>query len=99
MWALGGRAAFCERAASCAQANPELASELALLRHYGAGKVEEALLGRLCAAFSELRGLADEGMLSYPYSTRELVNVVKHMVREPPTPSRAEPRTSAPLRA
>ncbi|KAJ1347124.1 hypothetical protein KIN20_002091 [Parelaphostrongylus tenuis] len=31
------------------------------------------------AAFTELRKMADEGLLYYPYSTRELVNIVKHI--------------------
>lgn len=31
------------------------------------------------AAFTELREMADEGLLQYPYSTRELVNIVKHI--------------------
>ncbi|KAK6061171.1 hypothetical protein COOONC_01162 [Cooperia oncophora] len=31
------------------------------------------------AAFTELREMADEGLLQYPYSTRELVNIVKHV--------------------
>ena len=34
---------------------------------------------RLSAAFNELRGMTDQGLLAYPYSTRELVNIVRHM--------------------
>ena len=30
-------------------------------------------------AFSELRSMADEGQIHYPYSTREVVNIVKHL--------------------
>ena len=30
-------------------------------------------------AFSELRAMADEGSITYPYSTREVVNIVKHL--------------------
>ena len=30
-------------------------------------------------AFGELRELADQGRLQYPYSTRELVAVVRHL--------------------
>lgn len=33
--------------------------------------------------FSDLRSLSDEGTLSYPYSTRELVNIVKHLQKFP----------------
>ena len=36
-------------------------------------------LKQLVAAFDELREMADNSLLSYPYSTRELVNVVKHL--------------------
>lgn len=35
------------------------------------------------AAFTELREMADEGLLQYPYSTRELVNIVKHINKFP----------------
>ena len=58
--------------------NPDGASELNLLRNY-AGDVPEAVLRKLVAAFTELRQCTEEGTLSYPYSTRELVNVVKHL--------------------
>ena len=30
-------------------------------------------------AFADLRRLVDDGQISYPYSTRELVNIVRHM--------------------
>ncbi|KHJ47859.1 hypothetical protein D918_02018 [Trichuris suis] len=58
--------------------NPDLESELEMLRHYGSN-VSEAVLVKLTAAFSELRALADSGSLEYPYSTRELVNIVRHL--------------------
>ncbi|KAG0268044.1 von Willebrand factor A domain-containing protein 8 [Actinomortierella ambigua] len=58
--------------------NPDAESEMFLLRKYGPDVPEELLL-KLTAAFEDLRVLVDEGMLSYPYSTRELVNVVRHM--------------------
>ncbi|KAG0209285.1 von Willebrand factor A domain-containing protein 8 [Mortierella sp. NVP41] len=58
--------------------NPDAESEMYLLRKYGPDVPEELLL-KLTAAFEDLRVLVDEGLLSYPYSTRELVNVVKHM--------------------
>ncbi len=60
--------------------NPEPDSELALLRAYGPD-VPEPLLRQLVASFGALRAQVDEGVFSYPYSTRELVNVVKHMQR------------------
>lgn len=49
-----------------------------MLRQYGPD-VNEETLGKLARAFSELRDMADQGLLSYPYSTRELVNIVKHL--------------------
>ncbi|CAG8481584.1 23071_t:CDS:10 [Cetraspora pellucida] len=45
--------------------------------------VPNDLLLKLTAAFSDLRKLVDEGLISYPYSTRELVNIVKHMQQYP----------------
>lgn len=49
-----------------------------MLRRYG-DTVPDATLRRLVAAFGELRSLADQGLISYPYSTREVVSVVKHL--------------------
>jgi hypothetical protein len=37
------------------------------------------LLRLLVAAFSDLRRMVEEGSLLYPYSTRELVNIVRHL--------------------
>ncbi|KAB7495808.1 von Willebrand factor A domain-containing protein 8 [Armadillidium nasatum] len=34
---------------------------------------------QLVGAFGELRELADQGLIQYPYSTREVVNVIKHL--------------------
>ncbi|KAF9184077.1 von Willebrand factor A domain-containing protein 8 [Haplosporangium sp. Z 767] len=62
--------------------NPDAESEMFLLRKYGPDVPEELLL-KLTAAFEDLRVLVDEGLLSYPYSTRELVNVVRHMQKYP----------------
>lgn len=58
--------------------NPNFDSEMAMLRKYGAS-VPEELLHKLVSAFGELRSRADQGLISYPYSTRELVSVVKHL--------------------
>lgn len=41
------------------------------------------VLSRLMGAFTELRDQVDAGLLSYPYSTRELVNVAKHLQHFP----------------
>lgn len=58
--------------------NPKPQSELAMLKQYGPN-VPEAILQKLVAAFGELRSLADQGIINYPYSTREVVNIVKHL--------------------
>ncbi|KAM8976160.1 von Willebrand factor A domain-containing protein 8 [Pelodytes ibericus] len=58
--------------------NPLPQSELAMLRQYGPN-VPDAVLQKLVAAFGELRSMADQGIITYPYSTREVVNIVKHL--------------------
>ncbi|KAK4323774.1 hypothetical protein Pmani_005546 [Petrolisthes manimaculis] len=58
--------------------NPSVESELALLRSYGPD-VPQRTMERLVAAFGELRDLADQALIQYPYSTREVVNIVKHL--------------------
>lgn len=62
--------------------NPDPESELALLRSY-APSVPEEQLKRLIAAFGSLRDLVEEGVFSYPYSTRELVAIAKHLEKFP----------------
>uniref|UniRef100_A0A8C9PJU6 von Willebrand factor A domain-containing protein 8 n=1 Tax=Spermophilus dauricus TaxID=99837 RepID=A0A8C9PJU6_SPEDA len=62
--------------------NPKPHSELEMLKQYGPN-VPEAILQKLVAAFGELRNLADQGIISYPYSTREVVNIVKHLQKFP----------------
>lgn len=49
-----------------------------MLQQYGPD-VPEATLQKLVAAFGELRSMADQGTITYPYSTREVVNIVKHL--------------------
>lgn len=58
--------------------NPKPKAELAMLKQYGPD-VPDATLQKLVAAFGELRSLADQGTINYPYSTREVVNIVKHL--------------------
>ncbi|XP_074632889.1 von Willebrand factor A domain-containing protein 8-like isoform X1 [Acropora palmata] len=58
--------------------NPDFESEMSMLRQYGPSVPEELLL-QLVNAFGELRSRADQGLISYPYSTREVVSVVKHL--------------------
>merc|ERR1712073_180916 len=62
--------------------NPSMRSEISMLRQYGPNVPEETL-SRLVKAFSELRTMADEGQIQYPYSTREVVNIVKHLEKFP----------------
>uniref|UniRef100_A0A8C8YHY0 von Willebrand factor A domain-containing protein 8 n=1 Tax=Prolemur simus TaxID=1328070 RepID=A0A8C8YHY0_PROSS len=62
--------------------NPKPHSELKMLRRYGPN-VPEPILQKLVAAFGELRSLADQGIINYPYSTREVVNIVKHLQKFP----------------
>ena len=50
----------------------------AMLRQYGPD-VPQHMLSMLVDAFSELRQIADQGQIAYPYSTREVVNIVKHL--------------------
>lgn len=58
--------------------NPDIESELSMLRQYGP-EVPEDILRKLVLAFGELRDMADQGLINYPYSTREVVNMVKHL--------------------
>ncbi|KAL7983993.1 hypothetical protein Chor_004533 [Crotalus horridus] len=59
-----------------------IVSKLAMLRQYGPD-VPDSVLQKLVAAFGELRSLADQGIINYPYSTREVVNIVKHLQKFP----------------
>lgn len=58
--------------------NPDFESEMSMVSQYGPD-VPQKILQKLVSAFSDLREMADEGRISYPYSTREVVNIVKHM--------------------
>eukprot|EP01043_Picozoa_sp_COSAG02_P007426 COSAG02_NODE_221_length_28385_cov_5.795164_7_plen_1631_part_00 len=59
--------------------NPDQQSEIEMLQSYSNGAVPVSTLAKLTAAFKDLRQMTDDGVLSYPYSTRELVAIVKHM--------------------
>lgn len=63
--------------------NLPLESELSLLQSYGKD-VDPQILRHLAHAFADLRALYDKGDLSYPFSAREAVSVVKH-IQEYPT--------------
>lgn len=58
--------------------NPKPPAELSLLQQYGPD-VPDATLQKLVAVFGELRSMADQGTISYPYSVREVVSIVKHL--------------------
>ncbi|KAM6986427.1 von Willebrand factor A domain-containing protein 8 [Aplochiton taeniatus] len=62
--------------------NPHPQAELAMLKCYGPD-VANGTLQKLVAAFGELRSMADQGTITYPYSTREVVNIVKHLQKFP----------------
>ncbi|KAF6208189.1 hypothetical protein GE061_016641 [Apolygus lucorum] len=62
--------------------NPSRDSELVLLRKYGPD-VPLDIIDKLVGAFGRLRSMADQGLVTYPYSTRELVNIVKHLQKFP----------------
>ncbi|PSN51375.1 von Willebrand factor A domain-containing protein 8, partial [Blattella germanica] len=62
--------------------NPSPESELSLLEQYGPN-VPGKIIMKLVKAFGELRNMADQGLVQYPYSTREVVNIVKHLQEFP----------------
>ncbi|KAJ3102237.1 hypothetical protein HDU97_000673 [Phlyctochytrium planicorne] len=60
--------------------NPDPDSEFALLSQV-APSVSPILLRRLIAAFNDLRAAFDDNLITYPYSLRELLNLVRHLER------------------
>jgi von Willebrand factor A domain-containing protein 8 len=62
--------------------NPDLNSEMNLLRSY-APSLEEHSIRSIASSFGELRQFSDNGDISYPYSTREAIAVVKHLEKFP----------------
>ncbi|KAL0946287.1 hypothetical protein HGRIS_012537 [Hohenbuehelia grisea] len=62
--------------------NPDQLSERKLLAQL-APELDEDLITRLVGAFQDLRKGYDAGTLSYPYSLRELINLVRHMQAYP----------------
>ncbi|KAF8263236.1 AAA domain-containing protein [Lactarius quietus] len=68
---------------SChAISNPDLESERRLLTQL-APELSEDLVKRLIAAFHDLRQGYERGSLTYPYSLRELIAIVRHMQAYP----------------
>ena len=62
--------------------NPPRESEIILLQNF-APNIERKQLEQLVDVFTELRQLAIDGTISYPYSLRELVSIVKHLHQFP----------------
>eukprot|EP01124_Arcella_intermedia_P029907 TRINITY_DN642_c0_g1_i1.p1 TRINITY_DN642_c0_g1~~TRINITY_DN642_c0_g1_i1.p1 ORF type:complete len:1385 (-),score=366.10 TRINITY_DN642_c0_g1_i1:72-3695(-) len=62
--------------------NPDKESEFSLLKFYGPS-VPDNYINILLTAFHHLREKHREGLLAYPYSTREIVNIVKHLQKYP----------------
>ena len=62
--------------------NPDLESEIQLLASY-APSLNQEIIRALASSFSDLRLLSDNGDLTYPYSTREAIAVVKHLHKYP----------------
>ncbi|KAJ7860618.1 AAA domain-containing protein [Mycena olivaceomarginata] len=62
--------------------NPDQESERTLLAQL-APEINEDLILRLVGAFHDLRKGYDAGTLNYPYSLRELINLVKHLQAYP----------------
>lgn len=58
--------------------NPDLDSEISLLKFY-APDVSVDVITKLSRVFLDLRRAFDDGTIIYPYSARELVNIVKHL--------------------
>ena len=62
--------------------NLDVQSEVSLLQAF-APDVNTHLIGKLATTFAALRGLNDSGVLSYPFSAREAVAIVKHLQAYP----------------
>ena len=62
--------------------NPDRESQIEIVRNY-APSVNIDLIKNIVAAFDELREHAENGILEYPYSTRECVSVIKHLQKFP----------------
>jgi von Willebrand factor A domain-containing protein 8 len=62
--------------------NPDLASEVRLLQQ-AAPSVSENLIRKLDLAFHDLRQAFVDGLVTYPYSLRELLHIVKHLHNYP----------------
>ncbi|THH30493.1 hypothetical protein EUX98_g3701 [Antrodiella citrinella] len=71
---------------SChAVTNPDMDSERKLLSQL-APELDSDMILRLVAVFQDLRVAYEAGTLTYPYSLRELINVVRHIKAYPNDP-------------
>nr|CCC90591.1 conserved hypothetical protein [Trypanosoma congolense IL3000] len=68
--------------ASCVMCNPDAHSQLQVLKAYGPN-LPEALMVSLIQVFQRLQSDFEQGHLTYPFSLRELIAVVKHMAAFP----------------
>lgn len=68
--------------------NLDVQSEVSLLQAFAPG-VNTHLIGKLASTFAQLRSLNDSGVLSYPFSAREAVAIVKHLQAFPGDASEA----------
>jgi hypothetical protein len=62
--------------------NPEFSSEVSLLQQL-APNVDPKLIEKLVSSFNDLRQSFDDGLITYPYSLRELIHLVRHLERYP----------------
>lgn len=74
-----------EAFSSHAVSNPDSASEERVLTQL-APDLDVDLIRKLVRAFSDLRRGFEEGTLLYPYSLRELINLVRHLKNYPSDP-------------
>jgi hypothetical protein len=68
--------------------NLDTQSEVELLQAF-APAVPEQTVQQLARTFTQLRALNDSGVLSYPFSAREAVAIVKHLQAYPQDPTEA----------
>ena len=62
--------------------NPDLDSESRLLAMY-APSLDQDIIRAIASSFSDLRLLSDNNDLTYPYSTREAIAVIRHLQKYP----------------
>lgn len=69
--------------------NPPKQSQIELLKEYATHKIDgkllvsEFIIEKIVDVFVDLHQLYEDGILLYPYSTREMVHIIKHMSKFP----------------